>query len=147
MLLAEPPPRDEPSIIFGCVDTHAWLVDETDRDRGAGFEYTELLEVLGGLQRGGGKRPEPQEEVAAIGVEAQVQIRDRTRRLGGLGKAVAMAGDRAPREVERPPALVAHDLHARGVAVDRLVAYRRRERGHGGLAVIREQRDDQVERM
>ena len=43
--------------------------------------------------------------------------------------------------------MAADDLDAGRVAVDRLVADRRRERGHRRLGVVREQRDDAVERL
>ena len=86
---ARTPPRDEPSVVFGRVDADARLVDDADGDRVAGLEHAELLELLGGLERGGGKRAELQQEVAAIGVEAEVQVGDR-----GRGRARAREGRR-----------------------------------------------------
>ena len=65
----------------------------------AGLEDAELLELLGRLQRGGGQRGQAEQEVAAVGVEAQVEVAP----SGGpsrVGQAVAVVGDRAPREVE-----------------------------------------------
>ena len=84
---ASPPPCDEPAVIFGGVDADARLVDDADGDRVAGVEHAKLLELLGGLERGRGKRPERQQEVAAIGVEAEVQIaRPAAAALAGSGR-------------------------------------------------------------
>ncbi len=67
-------------------------------------------------------------------------------RAGG-GEAVAVAGDRAPGEVESAARTAGDDLHAGGVAIDRLVADRRAEGGHRGVGVGVEQGDHPVERL
>ena len=101
--LLRPPALDEAAVIFGRVDADARLVDDADGDRVAGLEHAELLELLGGFERRGGKRAEVEQELAAIGVEAQVKVGDRRRRCRSrVGKAVAVMGDRAAREVEGP---------------------------------------------
>jgi hypothetical protein len=66
-----PPALDKPAAVLGRVDPDAGLVHEADGDRVAEFEDAELLQLLGLFE--GGERPERQQEVAAISIEAQVE--------------------------------------------------------------------------
>ena len=61
--MTTPPPRDEAPVVLGCVDADARLGDDADGDRVAGLEHPELLELLGGLERGGGQRAELEQEL------------------------------------------------------------------------------------
>src|SRR5439155_554682 len=111
-------------------------------DRMAGFQDPELFELLGGFEGRGGDRPQAEQEIAAISVEAEVKQRD-GRPLPGY-VAVAIAGDRAAREVEGAAGPRGDDLDARRVAVDRLRADRGGEGRHRGLGVVLEDRDHEV---
>ena len=84
--MAEPPALDEAAIILRGVDADAGLVDQADGDRVARFEHTELLELLGGLQRRRRKRAETKQKLAAVGVETEVQIGNRRRGRAGSGR-------------------------------------------------------------
>src|SRR4051812_45140440 len=46
------PPFHEPPVVLRRVDADARLVDDADGDRISGLEDAELLELLGGLERG-----------------------------------------------------------------------------------------------
>ena len=140
----DPPPFDEPPVVLGCVDPHAPFLDDPEGDRVAGLEDPELFELLGRFQWGRGEFGQAEQEVTTVGVEAEMQERG-GRVRGEVGQAVAVVGDRAPGEVESPSTPRGHDLDARRVAVDGLVADRRGEGRHRRLGVGFEQGDDEVQ--
>ncbi len=63
-------------VVLRRVDADAWLIDDADGDRVAGFEDAKLFELLGGFEGRAGQGTDCQQELAAVGVKAQVEVGD-----------------------------------------------------------------------
>src|SRR5439155_13938603 len=117
------------------VDSDRGLVGLDVRDRGPVLEESQLLELLGDLERRGWQEVEGLERGAPVGVEADVlEASD--------ASSVAVVRDRVLREVERPAVGGADDLvHVRVV---RLVGQEPDlERRHLGARALPERRDEE----
>src|SRR5207245_5414387 len=117
------------------VDSDRGLVGLDDRDRDPVLEESQLLELLGELERRGWQEVEGLERGAPVGVEADVPE-------ASDASSVAVVRDRVLREVERPAVGGAdHLVHVRVV---RLVGQEPDlERRHLGARALPERRDEE----
>ena len=135
----------ERPVVVRRVDAECRLVDHPDQDGVARLEDAKLFEFFDLLQLRRRHRRQLQQELAAVGVQADVLIeRRRTGRQQPI-VPVPWARDHAAAEIERPAVAVEDHLHAGRVVQLPPVADGRGQRAHHRAGILFEQFDGQVD--
>src|SRR5579863_7013729 len=128
------------SEVLGCIYLKRRRHGSYHPDPKAALERAQLFELLERFEHTRLKLGKTQQELAAIGVNADMAAR-RGRRRG----AVARPRNRRARKVQRIAASVAHHLHHVWIAPLLGVNDRRRQRGHREILVGAHRRRERVE--